>query len=49
MSVALKVMCFHGVGWVALVSIYVVLVSFGRLKSRMPSLLLAEYDIRYGG
>ena len=49
MFIVLKVMCFHGVGWVVMVSIHVILVTLSRFKCRMHSLLLAAYDIRIGG
>ena len=39
----------HGFGLVVIVSICVVVVLLGRLKCRVPSLLLAEYDSRIGG
>ena len=44
--VVLNVTCFHGFGWVLMVSIFAVVVSLGKLKCRM---LLAAYDIRIGG
>ena len=47
--VALKVPGFCGFGWVFMVSSSLVLVSFSRLKCKMPSLSMVAYDIMTGG